>query len=116
MGAAHVKKDGIRELLSRNLRALLAEAQLSENALAQKSGVSQRHVNNVTRQVGGCGVDALSAMADALGVPAWQMLVPGMGAIYDEGRRLETIVQAFASADSSARAEIYACARKALGR
>lgn len=111
MSITHVRTAGIRELLAKNLRSFLEQAELSGNALSKKSNVSQRHVNGVTRADVGCGIDSVAAMADALKVPAWQLLVPGIGKAFDYTRHLEAIVSAFVSGSDAERTALYHAAK-----
>ena len=76
MGSPNLKSAVIRHTLARNLRALPADQKLSENQLAQMSGVNQKQINNITNERTGCGIDALDAIGRALQVPAWVLLVP----------------------------------------
>lgn len=77
MGSPVLKSDKARALLAKNVRAMLATLQWSENELARRSNVSQKQVNNVCMARTGCGIDALDAMAKAMAVESWQLLVPG---------------------------------------
>jgi hypothetical protein len=77
MPSALLKSEKTRAILAKNVRAMLATLQLSENELARRSGVSQKQVNNLTQVRTGCGIDALEAIARAMALETWQLLVPG---------------------------------------
>ena len=74
MGSPVLKDPDIRRTLARNINRLLVEHGLSQNRLAQRSGVNQKQVNNVCQQRTGCGIDALARIAEALQVRPCQLL------------------------------------------
>ena len=74
MGSPVLKDPTIRRTLARNINRLLVEHGLSQNRLAQLSGVNQKQVNNVCRERTGCGIDALALIARVLQVRPSQLL------------------------------------------
>ena len=47
----------------------------SQNALASRAKVAQSHVGRIRRQESAATVDMLDAIAGALGIQAWELLV-----------------------------------------
>lgn len=78
MGSPILKSEAARKLLAKNIRAMLQTLQWSENELSRRSTVSQKQVNNISMARTGCGIDALDAIARAMAIEAWQLLVPGL--------------------------------------
>jgi len=92
MGSPTLKSDKTRALLAKNLRAMLVTLQWSENELARRSNVSQKQINNITSQRTGCGIDALEAMAKAMAIEPWQLLVPNFHLYTDVASRTARII------------------------
>jgi transcriptional regulator with XRE-family HTH domain len=76
MGSPTLRSETARRTVARNVRALLAAREWSENELARRSGVSQKQVNNITHARTGCGIDALDAIARTFNTAPWVLLVP----------------------------------------
>lgn len=93
MGSPTIKDDEARATLQRNVRQILATMELSENMLATRANVSQKHVNNITNGRYGCNIDTVAYIAKALGVPTWYLMVPGAGAAFEDARRIATITE-----------------------
>ena len=87
-----------RRILSRNVKAFLAQMELSENALAQKCKVSQKQVNNITHGRTGCGIDAISEIARVFDCQPWMLLVDGLHKGVNRSRRLARLVDRYLSA------------------
>lgn len=71
----------VLETLQSNLARLMADRELSANALAERAGVAQNTVSYILRpdRRGGRVTPTLAsvvAIADALGVEPWQLLKP----------------------------------------
>jgi len=78
VGSPVLKGEKIRALLARNINAMLETLQWSENELARRSNVSQKQVNNICAARTGCGIDARDAIATAMAVQPWQLIVTGL--------------------------------------
>lgn len=92
MGSPVLKSEKTRQLLAKNLRAMLVTLQWSENELARRSNVSQKQVNNIAAARTGCGIDALEAIAKAMAIEPWQLLVPNFHLFTDVASRTARIM------------------------
>ena len=108
MGSSILKSEACRKLLAKNVRAMLTTLQWSENELARRSGVSQKQVNNICMARTGCGVDAMAAIAHAMAIDAWQLLVPGFHAHTDIASRTARLMNAYLAAANHGRASFDA--------
>lgn len=70
--------DPIRAVVARNLKLLMDSAKVRQQKLAERSGVSQSSISAILRQEQAASVDTLSALASALGVPAWLLTWPDL--------------------------------------
>jgi transcriptional regulator with XRE-family HTH domain len=70
--------DPIRAVVARNLKLLMDSAKVRQQKLAERSGVSQSSISAILRQEQAASVDTLSAIAQALGVPAWLLTWPDL--------------------------------------
>ncbi|MDO9712301.1 helix-turn-helix domain-containing protein [Paracraurococcus lichenis] len=70
----------IRAVLAHNLRHLRLDRGLSQEELAFRAGIDRTYVSSLERGVYGATVDMLDRIAQALGVPAADLLrVPDEG-------------------------------------
>lgn len=65
-----------KAVLARNVRALMADRQWSERDLAQKSGVSQKAINNLLNQRAAPSSDTIDRIARAFNMQTWQLTLP----------------------------------------
>lgn len=70
--------DPIRAVVARNLKLLMDSAKVRQQKLAERSGVSQSSISAILRMEQAASVDTLSALAQALGVPAWLLTWPDL--------------------------------------
>lgn len=106
MGSPVLKNADVRARLSANLEAFLEVAGISQNELARRSNVSQKQVNNIVQQRTGCGIDALAALAGALGVAPWILLVEDASRLIDSRLKLEKLVAQYADMTPEKRAAL----------
>jgi transcriptional regulator with XRE-family HTH domain len=105
----------MRRALARNLRSHLLRLEWSENELARRSGVSQKHINNMTNQRTTSSVEVVDAIARAIRLPPWMLLVEGFDDLAeDQARQLSEIVASWLGADDTARGRIASAARRAV--
>lgn len=107
MGSSTIRDDATRKILQTNLRQILATLSLSENMLATRAKVSQKHVNNITNGRYGCNIDTVAYIANTIGVPAWYLLVPGGGRAFEDARRIAIITEGVVGASPEERQSVY---------
>lgn len=66
----------VRRLVGRNLKRFRAAANITQERLAERTGVPQQHISEIERGHGNPTVVTLSILADALGVSAVALLEP----------------------------------------
>lgn len=66
----------IRDVLSKNLRALRRRHGLSQEELAYRADVDRTYVSALERGVYGATIDILERLARALDVQPWELLKP----------------------------------------
>lgn len=112
MGSPTIKDDAARATIQKNVRQILATLHLSENMLAIRAKVSQKHVNNITNGRYGCNIDTVAYIAKELGVPTWYLLVPGGGAAFEDARRIALITESVVNASPENRLAAYQTVKK----
>jgi transcriptional regulator with XRE-family HTH domain len=70
------KQDNPRSVLAKNLKALMAHGDLNQTALGKKAGVAISTIGRILVEKHAPDIDTLSQIAQALGVTAWQIMVP----------------------------------------
>lgn len=70
-------EDEIRQLLARNIRDRMQRTPAldTQKKLSIKSGVAQPHISRILRRTSAATIDALGAIAGALGCQPWELLV-----------------------------------------
>ncbi len=66
----------IRHLVGRNLRRIRQEKSLTQEDLAERSGISQQYISGLERGRRNPTVLSLFELAAALGVPHWELMMP----------------------------------------
>ena len=69
----------LRRVVANNIRQVRQERNLSQEALAHEAGLHRTFIGHVERAESNLSIDNLERLADALGVPASQLLVAGEG-------------------------------------
>lgn len=103
MGSAAIENPKVRHQLAVTIRTLLQKNQWSEAELGRRSGVSQKHINNIVREKDGCTVECLAALAKTFNIPAWQLLVWGRAASNADPFRLEKLAVGYLNSDEATR-------------
>ena len=67
-------KGALRDILAKNMRRLRAERGLSQEALADESGINRTYLSSVERSERNVSIDNIARIAKALGVEAWTLL------------------------------------------
>ena len=69
----------LRDVLSGNLQRLRRAKGLSQEAFADAAGMDRTYVSGIERGVRNPTIKVLDRLASTLGVPAWELLKPGLG-------------------------------------
>lgn len=67
-----------RDAVARNIQALMRRHQMTQVALAKKSGVSQRHISSIVRAAAEAGTEKLDKIARVFGLRGWQLQMPNL--------------------------------------
>jgi len=67
-----------KEVIARNLRALMERHDVNQVKLSKLSGVSQRHISAILRAESEAGVEKLNKLARPFGLKGWQLQVPDL--------------------------------------
>jgi transcriptional regulator with XRE-family HTH domain len=102
------------EIIGENIRKLLAARGWSETKLAQKSGVSQRMVNNFLRVnlPGNPTLESLEKLSKALGVPLWKLTLPNQTVDQLQNKAVNDLVEIAMSLDPESAAHVLSVARR----
>ncbi len=106
MGSPTIKNALVRHLVAQNVRHHLHAREWSEAELGRRSGVSQKQVNNITRERYGCSVEAIFEIARAFRMPAYQLLITGISESDASTDQLDQVVVGFLNADARKRKRI----------
>lgn len=69
----------VRRLVGRNLKRFRAAANLTQEQLAERSGLPQQHISEIERGHGNPTVVTLSILSGAIGVTPVELLQPDAG-------------------------------------
>lgn len=95
-----------RATLARNLSYLMDKHQLSCAALAKRSGVSAKTINNMTNTRYNVTLDSVDAVARAFGLSGWHLIMPNLPADLIESRSLENLVTRYAGLPAEGRDQV----------
>jgi transcriptional regulator with XRE-family HTH domain len=108
MGSPTIKNPLVRHLVAQNVRHHLSMREWSESELARRSGVSQKQVNNITRERYGCTIEALFEMARAFRVPPYSMIIPGISESDASLDQLDKVIVGFLTGSEKTRRKLLA--------
>lgn len=66
----------LRDVLARNVRMLRQERKLSQEQLADASGLHRTYVGSIERSERNVSLDSLNALATGLSTEVWSLLQP----------------------------------------
>lgn len=86
-----------RQILARNLRALMDARDWNQSELDRRSGVSQRHISDILNLKTDATAGVIDKLAKAFGRPGYELLIEGLDAeIYGaDASNLDSIVSAY---------------------
>jgi len=65
-----------REILAVNVRALRQAQSLSQEELAHRADIDRTYISSIERSVYAASLDVLDRLAEALGVPSFELIQP----------------------------------------
>lgn len=105
-----------RDILARNLRALMAAHDMTERALAQASGVSQGQINNILNVRTSCSIETAEALAQVFGLTGWHLLLHGLTEDLLSSPTISRMVDGYIRMNGEGRALIDAMIRREATR
>lgn len=97
-------REDAKEVVARNVRALLAEKGWTHKDLQKRSGVAQTTISHIVR-TGSTTTGRLDAIAKAVGLPGWALMVPKFPGI-SVLRGLAEVAELYLSCEDDGRAQI----------
>jgi transcriptional regulator with XRE-family HTH domain len=85
----------LRKVVADNLRALMDQREWSQETVASKAKVSQRHISNMLNRKTSASFETLSAVAGAFGIPGWLMQIEGLSLELLDSQRIPLLVSHF---------------------
>ena len=101
-----------RDILARNLRALMDRHEMSERALAQSSGVSQGQINNILNARSSCTIETAEALGQVFGLTGWHLLLHGLSDDLLSSPTIAKMVDAYVKMNGEGREIIDAMIRR----
>lgn len=98
-----------RDIAAKNIAMLMQRDGLTQMELAKRAGVSQKTISNMLNPGQGVNsprLDNVTAVAQALGLELWQLLLPQIPDDAREIRALSTVVENYLFCSSEGRANI----------
>lgn len=105
-----------RDILARNLRALMQAHDMTERALSQSSGVSQGQINNILNVRTSCSIETAEALAQVFGLTGWHLLLHGLPDELVNSQTIGRMVDGYIRMNGEGRALIDAMIRREATR
>lgn len=102
-----------RKTLAQNLRALMTARGMKAPELARVSGVDAKTINNMLHARFEPRLDKVEAVASALNVTAWQLIMHGMADALLSDVGLQSVMDSYALTDDAGRDNIVRVAEMA---
>lgn len=96
-----------QEVLARNIRGLMDLRHWKERELANKSGVSQKTINNILHCRAATTMKNMDAIAGAFGLQGWQLLLPEIPVDIIANHSLAEIIDFYARSSTEGRKNIH---------
>ncbi|MFA7656522.1 helix-turn-helix domain-containing protein [Acidithiobacillus thiooxidans] len=105
-----------KKVFAQNLASLMASRNMSQSALAQKSGVSQRTISNMLNPDYdprySPTLNNIEKVADALGISPWQLLIEAVPTEVIASRDIEKLVHIFSTVSEEGRDAILSVGKR----
>ena len=106
------KKLRMREIVARNLRALMDSEGVSEHWVADKSGVSQKAINKILKCESSPGIETIDKVAKAFGLHGWQLQLQTFAADVMNSPDMQKLLENYVAASPESRQYINRIAEK----
>lgn len=101
------KKETLRSILGKNIRARRTELRLSQATLAEKADVSNLHINEIERGLSWVSSGTLENISDALEIETYKLLIPTVKPAPSEKMSKAQLKESATSVIDSTKEEIY---------
>lgn len=106
----------MKKIFAQNVASLMAKSSMSQAALAQKSGVSQRTISNILNPESDPNysptLNNIEKISTALGVSPWQMLIGAVPVDVIASKDIDKLVHSFTSVSSEGREAILSVSQR----
>ena len=96
-------RPNIKETLAANVQALMNATGTSQEALANKSGVSKRMIAYVLKKERKATVEVVESLGKAFNLASWQMLIPNLQTELAKSGKLADLVKNYSNSSEDAR-------------
>lgn len=97
------KRPTPKESLARNLQYLMDTDKLSEMALAKRSGVAQKTINNILNQESAPNLDTVDKLSSSFGLNLWHLVMPDLPEELIKSRGIEKLYDSYTHASKEGR-------------
>lgn len=97
------KAEDVRLNLARNIKLLMDDRGWNQTELADRAGVSQKHVSNLLAMRKDPQLSRIEKIARAVGVRTWQLMMPELDKTLLHDRRVEQLLLDFSKATETGR-------------
>jgi len=96
------------EAIASNLKRLMAERQLTQTQLADKTGVSQKTISNMINSgsVGSITTESIEKVARFFGIEAYHLMIPNLPTEELTNNEIEKIINYYARSTRESRVNI----------
>jgi transcriptional regulator with XRE-family HTH domain len=112
MPARSITPEDQLPVFAANLSRLLERAGLNQTQLAEKSGVSQRHISALVRGESDCTLQVAEQLAKPFGLRGWQLMLPNLPIELVNSPRVLRLVETYLDASEEGRALLDAMAQR----
>jgi transcriptional regulator with XRE-family HTH domain len=106
----------MKKIFAHNVASLMAKSNMTQAALAQKSGVSQRTISNILNTESDPNysptLNNIEKISNALGVSPWQMLIGAVAADIITSKDIDKLIHSFTSVSDEGREAILSVSKR----
>lgn len=106
----------MKKIFAHNVASLMAKSNMTQAALAQKSGVSQRTISNILNPESDPNysptLNNIEKISNALGVSPWQMLIGAVAVDIIASKDIDKLIHSFTSVSDEGREAILSVSKR----